>query len=85
MIIQKISFVYLSITVAILISVSCTHVIKTDQTTITPKTSANSISIGEQFTIYKMPYAYDHSIIYNSNDKKWHLYGIEAGNKTLFI
>ncbi len=46
-------------------------------------TSENdSISIGEELTIYKMPYAYDHSIIYNVEQRKWHLYGIEAGNKT---
>ncbi|MEC3908256.1 family 43 glycosylhydrolase [Tamlana sp. 2201CG12-4] len=42
----------------------------------------DSISIGEMFTIYKLPYAYDHTIIYSSVDKKWHLYGIEAGNKS---
>lgn len=46
------------------------------------KNVTDSISIGEQIILYKMPYAYDHSIIYNRDDKKWHLYGIEAGNKT---
>lgn len=43
---------------------------------------ADSIEIGEQITLYKLPYAYDHSIIFNPEQKKWHLYGIEAGNKT---
>ncbi|MCG8306240.1 MAG: hypothetical protein MI975_02535, partial [Cytophagales bacterium] len=50
-----------------------------------PETSATTIDtmeIGEQITIYKMPYAYDHSIIHNPKQEKWHLYGIEAGNKT---
>lgn len=42
----------------------------------------DSITIGKEITIYKMPYAYDHTIIYNNSDKKWHLFGIEAGNKT---
>ncbi len=42
----------------------------------------DTIVVGEQITIYKMPYAYDHSIIYNPKQKKWHLFGIEAGNKT---
>ena len=44
--------------------------------------NSDTISIGKEFTIYKMPYAYDHSIIYNTKNKKWHLYGIEAGNKS---
>ncbi len=43
---------------------------------------SDSISIGDMFTFYELPYAYDHSIIYNKKDRKWHLYGIEAGNKT---
>jgi beta-xylosidase len=37
----------------------------------------DSITIGELFTFYKLPFAYDHSIIHNINDKKWHLYGIQ--------
>jgi len=41
-----------------------------------------AITIGDMVTIYELPYAYDHSIIYNRMDKKWHLYGIEAGNKS---
>lgn len=45
-------------------------------------TRTDTIVLGELFTIYKLPYAYDHSVIYNPADKKWHLYGIEAGNKT---
>lgn len=42
----------------------------------------DSMHVGEQITLYKLPYAYDHSIIYMPEQKKWHLYGIEAGNKT---
>jgi len=34
------------------------------------------IKIGAIYTAYKMPYFNDHSIIYNSKDKKWHMYGI---------
>jgi len=45
------------------------------------KLTKDSIYIGEIFTFYKLPYAYDHTIIYNSTDKKWHLYGIFADNK----
>ncbi|MEX0316246.1 MAG: family 43 glycosylhydrolase [Allomuricauda sp.] len=41
----------------------------------------DSITIGKPFVIYKLPYAYDHSIIYNPDDKKWHLYGIIADNR----
>ena len=41
----------------------------------------DSISLGEMFTMYKLPYAYDHTIIYNPNDKQWHLFGIIADNK----
>lgn len=43
-----------------------------------------SIHIGDTITIYKTPYLNDHSIIYNSVEKKWHLYGI-ASNQTSFI
>lgn len=48
----------------------------------TNRAGQDSIIIGEQIVIYEMPYAYDHTIIYNENDRKWHLFGIEAGNKT---
>lgn len=39
--------------------------------------SSDSIKVGELFTLYELPFAYDHSIIYNKSDKKWHLYGIQ--------
>ncbi|MCL3779054.1 hypothetical protein EMN47_01525 [Prolixibacteraceae bacterium JC049] len=45
---------------------------------------ATNITLGEEFTIYKLPFAYDHSIIYNKTDKKWHLYGIQQP-QTKFI
>ena len=41
----------------------------------------DSITIGDLFTIYKLPYAYDHTIIYNPDDEQWHLYGIIADNR----
>lgn len=41
----------------------------------------DSIVLGDMFTIYELPYAYDHTIIYNSKDAKWHLYGIVADNR----
>ncbi|WP_076547712.1 family 43 glycosylhydrolase [Maribacter ulvicola] len=44
-------------------------------------TVLDSISIGKEFTLYKLPYAYDHTIIFNSRSNKWHLYGIIADNK----
>ncbi len=61
---------------------SCKVVNKNKSETTREYKRADNIEIGEQFTIYEMPYAYDHSIIYNANDKKWHLYGIELGNST---
>lgn len=33
--------------------------------------------LGELFTAHEIPYLNDHSIIYNPDDKKWHLYGIQ--------
>jgi len=44
--------------------------------------TSDSITLGEMITIYQMPYAYDHSIIYNDVDQQWHLYGIEADNRS---
>ncbi len=43
-----------------------------------------SIQLGKFFTSYKIPYLNDHSIIYNSSDKKWHLFGI-VRHHTSFI
>ncbi len=40
------------------------------------------MEVGPMFTMYKLGYAYDHSIIYSDEDEKWHLYGIEGGNKS---
>ena len=34
------------------------------------------IEVGKEIILYKLKFAYDHSIIYNKNDKKWHLFGI---------
>ncbi|UDQ98530.1 family 43 glycosylhydrolase [Lentisphaerota bacterium WC36G] len=41
-----------------------------------PPTKLANIKVGKEFIIYKLNFAYDHAIIYNKNDKKWHLYGI---------
>lgn len=69
--------------VLLLSHMACINTNKKQQTQVKSEhASKDSISIGEQFTIYKMPYAYDHAIIFNEDDKKWHLYGIEAGNKS---
>ncbi len=38
--------------------------------------TSKSIEVGELFTLYELPFAYDHTIIFNPKDKKWHLYGI---------
>ena len=46
------------------------------------KTSKDLIEIGPEITLYKLPFAYDHSIIYNKKDRKWHLYGIEGKQKS---
>lgn len=35
-----------------------------------------SIEIGDKITLYEIPYVNDHSIIFNPNDRKWHLFGI---------
>jgi beta-fructofuranosidase len=43
-----------------------------------------SIEIGEIFTLYKIPYLNDHTIIYNPKDSKWHLFGI-VNPQTCFI
>jgi hypothetical protein len=38
---------------------------------------SKSIEIGEIITLYKTPYLNDHTMIYNPNEQKWHLYGID--------
>lgn len=75
-------FVIIIIFFSVLFLVKSSCETKKQQQQKTTAAKNNSIMIGEQNTIYKMPYAYDHSIIYNDVDKKWHLYGIEAGNKS---
>ena len=44
-----------------------------------------NIEVGEMWDMYKLPFAFDHSIIYSEEDKKWHLYGIEGGCRTLYL
>ena len=48
------------------------------------ETNNESIEIGEIITLYKIPYLNDHTIIYNSKEHRWHLYGIESPH-TSFI
>ena len=40
------------------------------------KNDAYNLEVGDLKTIFKMPFAYDHSIIWCETNKKWHLYGI---------
>ncbi len=47
--------------------------------------TTGSISVGEKFLIYELEYAVDHSIIYNPDDKKWHLFGIEKGQSFIHL
>ena len=39
---------------------------------------SKEMKVGPMFTSYEMDYAYDHSIIYNPEQKKWHMYGIPS-------
>ena len=59
---------------------SCNNT-KHNRTIVQNTSKADTIEVGEMFTLYKLPYAYDHAIIYNPMDKQWHLFGIMAGHK----
>jgi len=76
------NFVYQFIffNVIFLLQTSCVGKVQNQSVVVTSEN--DSITIGEEITIYKMPYAYDHAIIYHAEQRKWHLYGIEAGNKS---
>ncbi len=65
----------------VILSISCKQQISQKEVTGNHLAVENqfpdSITVGEAFVIYKLPFAYDHSVIYNPTEKKWHLYGIQ--------
>lgn len=74
--VRKLAIILIAISSSL--GISCTEK-KTEEA---KETATKSITIGELFTIYELPFAYDHSIIYNTKEKKWHLYGIQKPQST---
>ncbi len=37
----------------------------------------DAISVGESWTFFELPFAFDHTVIYHPVEEKWHLYGIQ--------
>lgn len=79
---MKYAVIFLVFAMLIATSINCSS----NKTNGTKKSSADmqekdSIEVGAPFVAYEIPYANDHSVIYNPSQKKWHMYGILSSER----
>ncbi|GAB3655161.1 hypothetical protein GCM10028791_26240 [Echinicola sediminis] len=67
------------LSISILLIASCQQ--KTHEQSVDTESFYGKLELGELSTIYQLPYAYDHTVIYHQDEGKWHLYGIINDNR----